>query len=290
MKLKLSDILDNLAEGEFSQMAWGDSGEISLPVANKIIVLINAGVSDIYKRFYLKRKKLWLQTCPGVNQYVLDSSVANQLAKLKGQCYLLEGDKLIDDVIQIISVHGENGKPFELNVDGDVSPRSRGCSHGHGSACTCHTSQFDTLDVPGTIYTRNPYEPCGHSYADRPEYQNSLWLSSYNTIRVPDNFCAQKLHVTYRAGFRKLKKIEDNGLYAPEQIEVDLPMEYLEPLIYYIASRKFNPNMNGVQQGFHEGNNYYQRYLAACALLVDQGLDVSAIGDSGMKFRDRGFV
>lgn len=300
MKLRLQDVLDNLLIGEFSQTGWAADGEFSIATVNKIIVLINAAMADISSRFWVKRKEVFLQTCKGQTLYVIDQSVASKQSKLQGGCYLTTstGEIFEDDLQEIYEIYDEAGRELRIGVDA-------GEPHAVGRTCGCGNkiisqSQFDnmcecckqkryvnTLDEPGTIVTRR------HPYGvpnDVPRSGRIIQLAAYNTIRVPDDFEPQRLRIIYRASARRLKKVSDDGTYFPEKIYLDVPMEYLQAILYYIASRKFNPNMQGVQQGFHEGNNYYQKYIAACALLTDQGAGVEPVGNHGSKFERSGFV
>lgn len=300
MKLSLQDVLDNLLVGEFSQTGWAADGEFSIPTVNKIIVLINAAMADISSRFWVKRKEVFLQTYPGKTVYVIDQSVANKQSKLQGGCYLTTstGEIFEDDLQEIYKIYDGFGREMVIGVD-------TGQPHEVGRTCGCGNpiisqSQFDnmcecckqkryvnTLDEPSTIVTR--HHPCGvpNLY---PFTGDVIQLPAYNTIRVPDNFPCQLLRIVYRASARKLRKIQDDGVYFPDKIFLDVPMEYLQAILYYIASRKFNPNMQGVQQGFHEGNNYYQKYISACSLLIDQGAGVEPVGNHGSKFEKNGFV
>lgn len=284
MKLSLADVLDNLLVGEFSLMSWAEKGSFSIPEANKIIVLLNAAMGEISSRFWIKRKQVHLQLCKGKNVYVIDKSVANQQAKLKGQCYLFapNGEMFEDDLIEIYKVMDCNGMEFPLNSDAPNLGKST-CSRCNRTPCGCQ----NTLDTPGTIVTRHSPFGCNDQVA---MLGFPLRLQSYNTLVVPNEVKRQRLVIEYRSGAKRLKPVVDDGLYDPSRIYLDLPYEYLQALIFYIASRKFNPNMNGLQQGFHEGNNYYQKYIAACALLQDQGSGVEPVGNAGEKFSARGFV
>lgn len=84
MKLTLADVLDQLHTGEFSQLSWAEEDEFSLKVVNKIIPLLNAGIGDIASRFWIKRKEVYIRTCPGKTLYVIDKVTASQEAKLRG--------------------------------------------------------------------------------------------------------------------------------------------------------------------------------------------------------------
>ena len=301
MKLRLSDVLDNLLYGEFAQTGWAQDGEFSIANVNKIIVLLNSALADISSRFWIKRKEVFLQTCKGKTLYVIDNSVASQQMKLQGGNGGLKtstGEVWEDDLQSIYEIYDCNGN--ELHIAHDVgSPHDsagRTCKCGNkltpdelDDMCfPCRQKRFkQTIDKPATITTR--YHPYGMPNI-RPGDSESVQLAAYNTIRIPDDMPAQKLRVVYRAAAKPVKKIVDKNLYDPTRIFIDVPYEYLQAILNFIASRKFNSNKSGVQGGMHEGNNYYQKYIAACTLLQDQGSGVEPVDNNGSKFEDSGFV
>lgn len=302
MKLRLADVLDNLLVGEFAQTGWAADGEFSIATVNKIIVLLNGALGDISSRFWVKRKEVFLQTCKGQTLYVIDKSVASKQSKLQnGACHLTTstGEIFEDDLQQIYEIYDQDGNEMLIGVDAgsphDSVGRTCGCGNNimsqdkFDNLCECCKQKryVNTLDKPGTITTRR------HPYGvpnERPLSESVIQLAAYNTIRVPDCLPPQKLRIIYRAAVKRVKKVADDGTYDPNYITLDVPYEYLQAILYYIASRKFNPNLNGVQQGFHEGNNYYQKYIAACSLLQDQGAGVEPVGNHGDKFEQKGFV
>lgn len=302
MKLRLSDILDNLLVGEFAQTGWAQDGAFTIPTINKIIVLLNAALGDISSRFWIKRKEVFLQTCKGQTLYVIDNSVASQQMRLQGSnCKLTTstGQVFEDDLQEIYEVYDENGN--EMTLAHDVgSPHvsaGRTCKCGckvespeklDGLCDRCRNKIFSqTLDKPGTIVTKQ------HPYGTpnlRLNNTQSIQLAAYNTIRVPDDLPPQKLRIIYRGSPTRIKPVDPTIPFDPSRIDVGVPFEYLQAILYYIASRKFNPNKQGISQGFHEGNNYYQKYISACTLLQDSGSGVEPVGNQGNKFYDKGFV
>lgn len=297
--MRLSDVLDNLAIGEFSQTSMGESGEFTLANANKIIVLLNSAITDISSRFWVKKKEVYIKTKPGQDTYVLEKSIAGGESRF-GYCSPCHanGDPFEDDLLQIYSITDETGCEYWLNHDTAAVPTGNGgCTCQPVSQATfenmcefCRKKRFTaTLDEPNTVTTI--HHPFGVPN-QRPNKSRVITLLAYNKLRIPEEAYGRTLKVVYRASGKRMQKIDPvlNPNYDFTRIEVDLPPAYLSAVLNYIASRKFNPNMNGVQNGFHEGNNYYQKYLSACALLQDQGFDVAPVGAEGTKFKDRGFV
>lgn len=95
-----------------------------------------------------------------------------------------------------------------------------------------------------------------------------------------------QLDVLYRADHPEINVHLANAY--PAGVQIELPNTHMEALCFYIASRIHNPI--GMTPGaMHEGNNYFQRFLAAVAELKNQGSELDReIGDT--KFSGRGFV
>ncbi|ENO7683826.1 hypothetical protein ACB506_003014 [Acinetobacter baumannii] len=113
--MKLSDIFDQLAYGELSQLALVIDGQIVPEDVNRIISQVNMGLTELHKRFMLKRKTLTLQTL----DYVIRYPLLSKYAESKGAelPYILDkADPFLDDIIEILSVHDENGRELALNT------------------------------------------------------------------------------------------------------------------------------------------------------------------------------
>lgn len=298
MKMRLSDVLDNLAVGEFSQTAMAETGEFSVKNINKIIVLLNAAMTDISSRFWVKKKEVYIKTKAGQNTYVLDKALqGNGGFGSCNPCHA-NGDAFEDDLLQIYAITDSEGREYWLNHDVSATPTGGGtqsCQPMDQGAFnnldeTCKNYRYSqTIDEPSTIVTRAyPYGVPN----EQPKSSRVIKLLAYNTFRIPDDLPVTTLKIEYRASAKRMQKIDPNlnSMFDPTRIMVDLPPAYLNAVLNYIASRKFNPNLNGLNQGFHEGNNYYQKYLSACALIQEQGFDIAPVGNEGSKFRDKGFV
>lgn len=116
---------------------------------------------------------------------------------------------------------------------------------------------------------------------------------SYNTLTVPTDVRhapwrkeTQVLHIVYRANHPEISPYRANA--SPLSVEIELPPMYLEALCFYIASRMHNP-LGMAPDTMHEGNNYFQRFMAAVQELKDQNyeIDDDAVND---KLYARGFV
>lgn len=121
--MKLSDIFDQLAYGELSQLALVANDEIIPEEYNRIISQVNMGLAELHKRFMLKRKVVELQTLDDVSRYPLLSKHAQ--SKGAELPFILDAaDPFLDDIIEIIDVFDEKGKALPLNVlvEGENAP------------------------------------------------------------------------------------------------------------------------------------------------------------------------
>ena len=103
-----------------------------------------------------------------------------------------------------------------------------------------------------------------------PRYVN-IRTPTFNTLRVPAHLKSESLTVVYRAKHPEV--IKEDTSFDPTETVVDLPYSHLEALLYYVASRVYNPIGNLGE--FHEGNNYAAKFEAACRLLENQGLQIN---------------
>ena len=121
---------------------------------------------------------------------------------------------------------------------------------------------------------------------------HSIRTSSFNILQVPDDKEkapwlkeTSSLKVVYRADHPVFKDYVANS--NPGNTTIYLPSTYMEALVWYIASKATNPT--GANGEFHEGNNYYGKFEAACALLTRQNFNVQSFNEN-TKLHDRGFI
>ena len=92
---------------------------------------------------------------------------------------------------------------------------------------------------------------------------------NHKTLVVPPAVTGP-VTVVYRANHPLL--VKELGYYDANAVEVELPQSHLNALLLFVASRIMNPI--GLNQQFHDGNNYWAKYEAACQLLLDQNFRV----------------
>lgn len=96
--------------------------------------------------------------------------------------------------------------------------------------------------------------------------------------KLPSELKTDKLLVVYRSKLAPLDT-DSAAVFDEEELEVELPQPFLEPLCYYVASRLNNPV--GMVNEFHAGNTYMAKYEAACRRLEmdNQSIDRSSERD-----------
>lgn len=103
----------------------------------------------------------------------------------------------------------------------------------------------------------------------------SLRTRSLNVLYVPPAVVDVLKVTSLTVSYRVLAAPIPGGIATDEElalVEVDLPLPYLEPLVYYVAWQLFNPR--SPSENFHEGSHYAQLYEAACTQLEGEGLEL----------------
>jgi hypothetical protein len=114
---------------------------------------------------------------------------------------------------------------------------------------------------------------------------DSIRTPSFRSLIVPDTIVTKNLKVIYRADHPEIDKVR--GAAVAFKTEIDFPMSHMQPLLYFVASRKFNPMGSGGE--FHEGNNYAMKYEQACLELERLNMYVDT-GYASTHFERNGFV
>ncbi len=171
----LQDLLDNLATGEFANLSLANStvGSIKEEAYPRIIRAINRSLLEIYKRFLLKEKKVYLVQQVGLYRYYLRTQYLGYSGATTIQAYLLDHtDELFqEDVIRILNITDSDG--FYV----DINPPHPGIEQTY-----FRTPQFDTLDLT-TTETENTFTV---------SYQ-----ASYPKIVITEEFDPETLKLYY---------------------------------------------------------------------------------------------
>ena len=256
--MKLSDLFLQLTEGELSNLRMGGRDEMGIRPCDymKIIPHINLGLTELYKRFALKKSEVVVQQFDQINTYYLDSR-HNQTNKPDGHVSIPENQEthfnadsyyyimdsvyqpFTDNVLRIEAVHNEIGEELYLNQD----------------------RQY---------------------WAGSDKYW-AVTTPSYNTIQVPYPEKENQMIVTYRADHDPIVMTTNSDL---SKIYVPISPSYLEPLLLYIAARVYT-NMSS-NEG-NEGNNYTAKFEASIKQIEQLNL-TNSTDTQNAKLEENGWV
>lgn len=254
----LSEIIEQLQVGEFSQLSFGGgTGKLTTDDDYKAVVLhVNLALSTLYKRFNIKQGKVVLGITPEYSTYKVLSanSVLRSGVSLK---YVLDtpDDRFKDDINKIEKVYWEH-EPTLLPLNVFNNPYS------------LSNRTLTTLDVPR-------------------KYLDALKLKEKVDPLDPDEYENNRLVLEYRAGYFPSFKITD--LAIPEVTNFEFPDMYLEAVLYFVASRVHNPIGLVGDSGFHQGNNYAAKFEAECQRIEQMGLQMDRTSVN-TRFQQNGWV
>ena len=104
----LQDIFDLLASGEFANMAIGRSVTNSITAENypKIVNNMNLGLIELYKRFQLRKKEIYLYQQENVTEYYIRSDYVTSANYTGDDAYLVEAtdEEFEDDIIKMSDI------------------------------------------------------------------------------------------------------------------------------------------------------------------------------------------
>lgn len=151
---------------------------------------------------------------------------------------------------------------------------------------------FDDLAKVEAVFTEE-----GHELELNTRAKYSCSTPNTHTLRVPVPIVDQDidlhtslktnaLDVVYRALHPEIVPDAYLGLDI-EEVEVDLPYPYLEPLLYFVGSRLHHPV--GMTGDFQMGASYAAKYEQACQRLENINLQVDK-GAANTKFQRNGWV
>lgn len=113
------------------------------------------------------------------------------------------------------------------------------------------------------------------------DYNNTLsvFTTNYNVLKHPYPVADEVITIEYRTTAPKL------ALDAEDSEEIEIPPQFTEALINYVAYRMFAAiNMNSA-----EAVNYYAKFEAACALINNLGL-WDKFSDTNLRLGNSGWL
>lgn len=181
---------------------------------------------------------------------------------------------------ELIPANSVNVNPQGFIMDSPLDPFLGDIMQINRITDSTGQSLWLNTDVPARMAVDNIFgtRPSIYTYA-------GINMSSYNTLKLHKNHTYGDLLVHYKA---RIKPFE---MTTPEATYIDLPDHFLNALVWYVASRKFNPNgAETIGRGmFHEGNNYRAMYNEEVASLKAQLGSIASTGES-TNFERNGWV
>lgn len=200
----LQEIFDQLTYSEFSQLHLGGEGNGGIRDGNinKIVSVINTGLTALHTRFNLKEGKFNLELQPNMYAYLIESAYAKSTRISRVPVRYIDDTEIPfkNNLLKVERVLTERGLELNLNDKDDEF--------------SILTPSVNTIRVPTVI-------------VDKQVDVSSEYLTNYLTVY-------------YRANHPLIT--EDAGMDDPESYEVDLPYSFLQALCYYVASRLHNPS------------------------------------------------
>lgn len=256
--MKLQEIFDALTQGELSQVNIGGNadGFIDDKNYNQMLTHVNLGLTALHTRFVLKLKCIELILLAGRSHYHLHSSHRfSDESLVVGDFRLDLGEStLLTDMQAHADPEYIRDQPYARFEDDILKIEEVKTPAGfefnlniRSDPWSILTPKVTNLVVPAPIVNQSG--------------------------DLPAQLKTDRLILTYRANHPKL--LPNAGEFDANRVEIDLPEPYLEPLLFYIASRVHNPI--GMSQEFNTGNTWYAKYLAACKDLEDSNLAIDMV-------------
>jgi hypothetical protein len=117
--MTLQEVFEQLAYGELTHLKLGEFATDELQ-RKKVTAHIRLGLTELYKRFWLKQKDVVIQIYPAIEQYVLDSRFSvNSYLSPETSRYILDSvyTPFENDLLKIERVFNEVGEQQPLNDD-----------------------------------------------------------------------------------------------------------------------------------------------------------------------------
>lgn len=219
----LNEIHEQLCAAEFSKLFIGEGQVLDPESVPKVNAIIQAGINDLNKKFSVLEKEILVR--PKEDKLVYELIPANAVSSGNPDAFIIDSlqDPYVGDLMQIFRITDSTGASLWLNTD--------------------------------VAYIR----PVENIFGVRPgvfDYKG-VNLTSYNTLRLPDNHQLGDLLIHYKARTKPLELSKP-----PEEVFIELPDHFMNAIVLYVASRKYNPmGAETIGRGmFHEGNNYWSKY------------------------------
>ena len=239
----LNEVHEQLCAAELSKLFEGDGDKLKPESIPKINAIIQGGINDLNKKFSIRENEILVRPKLGKEFYELIP--ANAQTSGNPYAFILDDvdNPFLGDIMQIFRITDASGQSLWLNTG---------------------VAQMVPVD---NVFGKHPSM---FTYS-------GVNMSAYNTIKLHKEHDLGDLLVQYKA---KMKPLDTSK--APEDTYIDLPDHFLNALVLYVASRKYNPmGAETIGRGmFHEGNNYWSKYQEEVADLKANLGSIASTGES----------
>lgn len=248
----LNEVHDQLCSAELSKLFEGEGDQLNPESLPKINTIIQGGINDLNKRFSIRENEVLVR--PKLGKELYELIPANALSSGNPDAFIIDdaSNPFVGDIMQIFRITDVHGCSMWLNQDIAVM------------------------------------HPVDNIFGNRPSIftYEGINLTAYNTLKLPHDFGTGDLLVQYKAKMKPL-----NTSVPPDQCYIDLPDHFLNALVWYVASRKYNPmGAETIGRGmFHEGNNYWSKYIEECNDLKANLGSIASTGET-TNFQRNGWV
>ena len=139
----------------------------------------------------------------------------------------------------------------------------------------------------GTLCRINPiYRTTKEGYLG---YYDVQMVNQYTLVFGQCDGCYR---IVFQKGPKLIEVPESIDEFFPEDLEIDIGFEYIDALLFYVASRFFSvsPPLEGYGAQFSPGLTYTKRYEEECMKLELLNLEIDGVGDSIERFKASKFV
>ncbi len=236
--MRLSVIFDQLTYGELVQVSFSgqDNGfGIQVGAYERVVAHVNMALTELYKRFPLKKSSVIIQQYSAISTYYIDYAFA-------------------------VSNTG-GAEPVKYLIDTEANPYSS-----------------DLLKIESVVDDENENIPLN----DCTDL-DSISTGTYNSLIVPVPNPDLAMTINYRSGPKQILVPSLD----PDTEEVEIPYSYLEPLLYYVASRIMTSQATLEDTGL--GMQYMLKFEQACSKITELDL-MNKENPTNEKLCDNGWV
>lgn len=227
----LQEVFDQLVSAELSDSSITAAGKINPESYDRIVAQVNLALGVLFKRFRIKEGELSLELQQGQLQYPLASKYAVSSQTSREAVRYIKDSLASPFKDDVIKIERVYG---ESGVEFGMNDL--------GDPYSMRTPVFTTLVVPQSIVTP--------------------------PLELDETLKTTTLRTVYRA--RHPLILPEGKSLDPEDVELELPYEYLDAMVYYMSARLLAPA--GVYNGANPSNDYYAKYEAACMEIENKGL------------------